>query len=161
MLVSHRRQFGTTVFLLGLTFFRSSGLRGDLLFIGLGKLILRNRCPDGELGNGSSLGSHRRLFLNRVDQGRRQRLVVGIGPLRLRDNLLDVFAKEDVVILDVLLSDDSFSVGDLGFRLFDLFFTLTILLALTRLCSSVIRGLRLILDFLVSSILSYSLRSVI
>ena len=147
LLVSHWRQLGATVFLFWLTIFRGS-VRGNLLFIVLGELILRNGSPDGELSDWGSLRSRRWLLLDRVDQGRGQRFVIGIGPLGLRNHLFDIFAEENEVILDVLLSDDSLSVGDLLFRCFCFFITLA--LCFTFRLLSRFSGLRLIFTFFLS-----------
>jgi len=73
------------------------------------------------------LGAHGRLPLNRVDQSGRQGLVIGIGPLRLGYDLLNVVAEEDKVVLDVLLTDESAAVYNLSFgfvRLLSLIVTL-------------------------------------
>ena len=52
--------------------------------------------------------------MDRVDQRRRKWLLIGIRPLRLRNNLLDVFAQEEEVILNILLTNDSGSVNNLA-----------------------------------------------
>jgi len=87
-------------------------LRSSLFVLLLGKLVLRDRSPDAELGDGCSLSTRRRLSLDRVDQRRRKGLVIGIGPLRLRYNLLDIFTEEDEIVLDVLFANYSLTIHD-------------------------------------------------
>ena len=87
-------------------------MRSSLFVLLLGKLVLRDRSPDAELSDGCSLGTRRGLPLDRVDQRRRKGLVIGIGPLWLRHDLLDVFTEEDEVVLDVLFANDSLTIHD-------------------------------------------------
>jgi len=91
LLVSHWGQFRAVINLLSFTIF-ASRVRGYLFFFTFGHLVLRDGCPDAELGDGRSLGACRRLSLDRVDQRRGQGLVIGIRPLWLRHNLFDIFA---------------------------------------------------------------------
>ena len=115
LLVRHGRNLVAVV--LGLVLFSFCGLSvGHDLFVTLGlrNLILRQRSPDGELGDGSASGTLGWTALNRVDQRRREWFLIRVRPFWLGNDLLDILAEEEEVILNVLLTDDPRAVDDLA-----------------------------------------------